>query len=213
MRITRNLILTILMALTASVSVAKEKTDVKYLAGAVPEENGIIVFRKNFTVQDMDEKEMRDILKTCTEEIVSASIKGVRSRLISDGTEDGTIVAKIEEYMVFSNKFLNLDRTRFRYQISGSVEGNKVRLQLSQISYYYNENMDGEGGITYKAEEWISDKEAVSSSGKKLYPRSKKFRIKTIDRVEEIFNGYMDRFDKNYDKETGQKKRTGVVEE
>ena len=63
MRITRNLILTILMALTASVSVAKEKTDVKYLAGAVPEENGIIVFRKNFTVQDMDEKERYAYLK------------------------------------------------------------------------------------------------------------------------------------------------------
>ena len=54
--------------------------------------------------------------------------------------------------------------------------------------------MDGKNGIHYKAEEWISDKEAVNKKGTKLYPRSGKFRRKTVDRVEEIFQSFMDTF-------------------
>ena len=90
--------------------------------------------------------------------------------------------------MIFKKKPFSLDRTRFRYQISAEMDGKEVKLKVSQISFYYNEDMAGENGVTYKAEEWISDKEAVNKSGTKLYPRSGKFRIKTIDRVEEIFN-------------------------
>ena len=54
--------------------------------------------------------------------------------------------------------------------------------------------MDGKNGVPYKAEEWITDKEAVNKKGTKLYPRSGKFRRLTIDRVEEIFQGFMDAF-------------------
>jgi colicin import membrane protein len=91
--------------------------------------------------------------------------------------------------MTFSHVFLNLDRTRFRYLLSATVKGQKVSLVLTQISYYYNEDMDGNNGIHYKAEEWISDKEAVNKKGTALYPRSGKFRRKTVDRVEAIFQG------------------------
>ena len=52
--------------------------------------------------------------------------------------------------------------------------------------------MDGKNGIPYKAEEWITDKVAVNKKGTKLYPRSGKFRRMTVDRVEEIFNGFVD---------------------
>ena len=74
------------------------------------------------------------------------------------------------------------------------MKGQKVSLVLTQISYYYNEDMDGKNGVLYKAEEWITDKEAVNKAGTKLYPRSGKFRRFTVDRVEEIFGGFMDSF-------------------
>ena len=96
--------------------------------------------------------------------------------------------------MTFSHVFINLDRTRFRYLLSASVKGQKVSLVITQISYYYNEDMDGKNGVNYRAEEWITDKLAVNKKGTKLYPRSGKFRRMTVDRVEEIFNSFMDTF-------------------
>ena len=54
--------------------------------------------------------------------------------------------------------------------------------------------MEGQNGILYKAEEWITDKLAVNKKGTRLYPRSGKFRRMTVDRVEAIFNGFMDTF-------------------
>lgn len=206
-------LLLMLMALLPMMAGAKGKVDKKYLAGAVPEENGVIVFKKAFTVQDKDDAQITEILREHISSLVDGGIKGARSRVISDGKDDGNIVAKVEEYMVFTNKFLNLDRTRFRYQLSATVKSGKVEVQLSQISYYYNENLDGNGGVNYKAESWISDAEAVSKDGTKLYPKSDKFRIKTVDRVEEIFNGVLDKFDTNIDTQTGKKKRSGIVEE
>jgi colicin import membrane protein len=39
----------------------------------------------------------------------------------------------------------------------------------------------------YKAEEWITDEYAVNKKNTKLYPVSAKFRRKTIDRKDQIF--------------------------
>jgi hypothetical protein len=168
----------------------------KYLKGGVPEENGIIIFRKSFSVPNMSSDMIYSTLYNyVTKVIIEPAIHEQRTRILSDGKEDGLIVAKVEEYMTFRHVFLNLDRTRFIYQLQAQVKGNKVNLAISQISYYYDEDSDGNGGITYKGEEWISDAEAVNKKGTKLYPRSGKFRIKTIDRVEEIFEGFMDAFE------------------
>ena len=54
--------------------------------------------------------------------------------------------------------------------------------------------MVGKNGVNYRAEEWITDKEAVNKKGTKLYPKSGKFRRLTVDRVEAIFAGFMDAF-------------------
>ena len=91
--------------------------------------------------------------------------------------------------MIFKRKPLYLDRTRFRYVLTANVQAGNLYVSIRQISYYYNEGMDGKNGEVYKAEEWISDKEADNKNNTKLYPRSGKFRRKTIDRVEEIFDG------------------------
>ena len=172
--------------------------DPKYLLGAVPEVNGIVTFQKSFSVTDKNEQQIYDILDAYVKNsLVGNAIQFPKSeytRVISEEKEKGTVVARVDEYMTFSHVFLNLDRTRFRYQLIAEVKGQKVNLTITQISYYYNEDMDGKNGIHYKAEEWISDKEAVNKKGTKLYPRSGKFRRKTVDRVEEIFQSFMDTF-------------------
>lgn len=189
-------ILFILMLAISFTAQAKDVVDAKYLKGAVPEINNTICFKKNFSVPGKSKQEINQTLcRFVKEKLMAPAIQDLRTRMLSEGKEDGTIVAKIEEYMVFKKKPLYLDRTRFRYQVNIQTKGSDVSMEISQISYYYNEEIDGTKGIDYRAEEWISDKEALNKSGKKLYPRSGKFRIKTIDRVEEIFNEAMNVFE------------------
>ena len=201
----------ILLALFALLSItagAKSEVDSKYLAGAVPEENGMVVFRKSFRVPGKSQQDVLAGVKDfVVNDLVGKGIEGLRTRVISDGQEGGLVVARVEEWMVFKNKPLHLDRTRFRYQVSAKVTGDKVKMEISQISYYYAEQTDGTNGESYKAEEWITDQAAIAKSGKKLYPRSGKFRKKTIDRVEEIFALAIDKFEVKRTVEV----RSGVV--
>ena len=172
--------------------------DPKYLLGAVPEVDGIVTFQKRFTVTDKDERQIYDILRAyIRNSLVGSAIQDANppyARIVSEERESGTVVARVEEYMIFSHVFVSLDRTRFRYTITASVEGQKVSLTVTKISYYYNENQEGKNGVTYKAEEWIADRVAVNKKGTRLYPRSGKFRRMTVDRVEQIFNDIMEAF-------------------
>jgi len=183
------------------------RKDPKYLLGAVPEVEGIVTFQKSFNVTDKSEQQIYDAVAAYINNSLIGNAIHDKSlpytRIISDEKGSGLIVARIEEYMTFSHVFLNLDRTRFRYLLSASVKGQKVNLTITQISYYYNEDMEGKNGENYRAEEWITDKVAVNKKGTRLYPRSGKFRRKTVDRVEEIFQGLMDIFST----------KKGVVEE
>ena len=174
---------------------AKLGVDVTKLTGTGPSgrirQQDVLAGVKDFVVNDL----------------VGKGIEGLRTRVISDGQEGGLVVARVEEWMVFKNKPLYLDRTRFRYQLSAKVTGDKVEMEISQISYYYAEQTDGTNGESYKAEEWITDQAAIAKSGKKLYPRSGKFRKKTIDRAEEIFALAIDKFEVKRTVEV----RSGVV--
>lgn len=191
----RRMFLALLFSMPLMISAA-DNTNSRYLAGAVPTENGIVTFRKSFTVNGKSQEQIFQTMSHFVQnEIVGKAIQDLRTRIVSDGREDGTIVARAEEFFVFKKKPLYLDRTRFRYQLSISVKGNKVDMTLTQISFYYNEDMDGSNGVTYKAEEWITDEEALNKKKTKLLPKSNKFRIRTVDRVEEIFNAAMDAFE------------------
>ena len=207
-----------LLCLPLSLMADKKDKDPKYLLGAVPELEGIVTFQKNFSVTDKSEQQIYDILLAyITDSIAGKAIqdKGQQyTRIISNDKAEGTIVARIEEYMTFRKVFLNLDRTRFRYLLSAKVTGQKVNLVITQISYYYNEDQEGKNGIYYKAEEWITDKLAVNKAGTKLYPRSGKFRRFTIDRVHNIFEGFMDAVSTmEVEQQVMTKKRKGIVED
>ena len=196
----------------------KKKDDSKYLLGAVPEVEGAVTFQKTFSVTDKNEQQIYDImLAYITDSIVGKAILNQQpeyTRIISNEREDGTIVARVDEYMIFRKLFLNLDRTRFRYLLTANVMGQKVNLTITRISYYYNEDMEGRNGESYRAEEWITDKEAVNKAGTKLYPRSAKFRRKTVDRVQDIFEGFMDALSTmEVEEQVVTKKRKGIVED
>lgn len=197
------LLLLLLIPLTTMAQSSKnaDKHAPKYLKGAVTEQNGSVVFEKTFSVSGQTREQLyENMLFYIKDNLVAKGIEDAWTRLISDGKEDGVISARVEEMMVFSKKFLSLDQTRFRYQITAQIVNNKVKMTVSQISYLYGEEWNenkptGEGGTRYRAEEWITDKHALNEQGTKVLPLSGKFRRKTIDRVEEIFENAMDMFE------------------
>ena len=98
------------------------------------------------------------------------------------------IGASYEEWLVFKKSPLSLDRTRFYYVLQAACADGKVDVSMSRIRYHYEEERNG--GSFFKAEEWITDEEAVNKKNTKLLPISGKFRRKTIDRKDFLFNKF-----------------------
>ena len=181
----KKIILMIMMAMPL-LALAQKTDDKPYLAGAVPEEDGLVVFTKNFDTAGKSQAEVFTTLQAAVKELMAAGRQDLRTRLVSDA--DNTVVARVEEIMTFKKKFLNWDHAYFRYIIAAeALPGNKAKVTIRNISYNYGFDQEGNNGEEYKAEEWISDKAAINKAGTKLYPRSGKFRRKTVDRVQEIF--------------------------
>lgn len=164
--------------------------DTKYLQkGAVPEENGIVTFRQTFSVTGKQQTDIFTAMAAYAKQLVKNSIpNSLRARVVNEDAAAGEISVRVEEYMVFKKKPLYLDRAQFRYMLNiKCTPDSKVSLTLTQVTYGYDEDSEGKTQTTFKAEEWITDKEAINKAGTKLLPRSGKFRRKTVDRVEEIF--------------------------
>ncbi len=182
----KKIILTLLFCLPVLSTFARIE-EKKYLAGGVPEQNGIVTFTQSFTVTGKSQAEIYPVMQRFVKQLVADGRQDLRTRVISE--ENSTIIAKVEEIMTFKKVFLNWDHCFFRYRIAAEcTPDSRVNLTVTQISYQYQFDNEGNGGEHYKAEEWISDSKAINKAGTKLYPRSGKFRRKTIDRVQAIFD-------------------------
>ncbi|MBR4161086.1 MAG: DUF4468 domain-containing protein [Bacteroidaceae bacterium] len=219
------LLLMILLPLAAMAQKTKiDKHAPKYLTGAVPTENGIVTFKKTFRVPGQSNEQLyNNMLFYVKDNLVVKGIEDAWTRMLTEDKNNGIICARVEEWMVFSKKFLSLDQTRFRYQINVKIDQGSVNIELTQISYLYGEEWienkpAGEGGTIYRAEEWITDERALNGKGTKVLPASGKFRRSTIDRAQEIFDNAMDMFEEQAKaaevktQETKVQKRQFVVE-
>ena len=63
----------------------------------------------------------------------------------------------------------------------------RADVKMLRIRYLYEEERNPQ---RMTAEEWITDKEAVNKKNTKLLPISGKFRRKTIDRKDFLFNKF-----------------------
>lgn len=167
----------------------KKVENPKYLAGAVPEVDGKVVFTLDKDVPGMSAQDIYDKVYSLMEQIVEESKSAdlpVQSRIAAVNKGEHTVAARINEWLVFSNKFLSLDRTQFTYTLVAQATDGHIKMTIDRIAYAYEMNRDN-NGLKIKAEEWITDKEAISKNGKKLLNGSGKFRRKTIDRKDNIF--------------------------
>lgn len=182
-------ILLFLMAILPLFAVAKDnkdddKSNPKYLAGAITMEDGNIVFSKSIDVPSLNQKELySNMLKWANERFKPED--QMNSKVVYTDEEKGEIVATAEEYIVFSSSALSLDRTRIYYHFLIEAKDGKCNLSMSRIRYWYDENRDG--GERYSAEEWITDDIALNKKKTKLAPICGKFRRETINLKDELF--------------------------
>ena len=156
-----------------------------YLKGAVPEENGLVVFSADIPLPaGKSEAQAFDQIKHWIGQYFTRKDAEVLSRKTLDLDSTACyVMIGINEYMVFKNTALSLDRTQFIFSLAVKVLPGKAVVKMSDISYFYEEERDPQ---RYTAEEWITDKACMNKKGTRLFPINGKFRIKTVDKWDGI---------------------------
>lgn len=157
----------------------------RYLVGAVPVENGKVVFKSTIEAPGKNAQEIYGIVKKYMQKMLKEKNQTEQSRIVIDDSVNHQICGSFQEWLVFKNTALVLDRTRFMYNLLVSCSDGKADVQMTRIYYLYDEERDP---VTYKAEEWITDEYGLKKKKDKLSRVSGKFRKKTIDRKDFLFN-------------------------
>lgn len=159
--------------------------DQKYLAGAVPVVDGKVVFETTIDAPGKTASQIYDIVKKYLTKMTKEENQLEQSRIILDDSVKHEICGHYQEWLVFKSTALVLDRTRFFYNLLVNCDNGKANVKMMRIYYYYDEERIPQ---TYKAEEWITDEYGLKKSKKKLSRVTGRFRKKTIDRKDYIFN-------------------------
>ena len=192
----RQLIIALLIALPVAVAAQENEwekqeqkaqtanSDAKYLAGAVPEVDGHVMFSTTVQVPGKTAEQIYERALQLMTELTKTNNQLEQSRIAYTNAETHQIVGSYQEWLVFKNKPLNLDRTRMLYQLVADCRDGEMDLKMMRIVYLYDEERNP---TTYKAEEWINDKYGLNKKQTKLARVSGKFRRKTIDRKDYLF--------------------------
>ena len=152
--------------------------DAKYLAGAVPEVDGKVVFAKEINLPGLDQNSVFDQVYNWLDVRVKENKNG--SRIVFNDKGKGQIVANIEETLVFTSNVLSLDRALFNYNLIVLCKPGKCEMQIERVRFTYENKK-------LTAEEMIADKVALNKAKTEIYRGYKKFRINAIDYVGNFF--------------------------
>ena len=163
--------------------------DAKYLVeNAVPMVDGKVCWKTTINAPGKSAQQVYDILLAQLNKMVNEENQLMeRSKVAIQDQATHQLGATFHEWLVFKNTALSLDRTVLNFQLIVKCSDGKADVQMTRVSYDYELERDP---IHYTAEEWISDKYAVNKKRTKLLKLSAKFRRKTIDRKEFIFNKF-----------------------
>ena len=152
----------------------------KYMAGAVPEVDGKVVFTRELNVSGFSGEQIYNALldwshKTFTEN---------SSRILYTDAQRGVIAAQGEEVMIIKIGLFP-GKVKAMYMLTINSSDGKCTLTTSRIRYKNNpSSKDGEEIIT--AEEYITDKYALNKTKTKIFRGTGDYRSKTIDIVDRI---------------------------
>lgn len=166
----------------------KTNPDQKYLAGAVPVVNNRVQFETTIKAPGKTKAQLYDIVLKQMEKMTKEENQFEQSRVVlADTAKNEQVVANYQEWLVFKNKPLSLDRTRLFFTLVANIKDGELQLIMTRIHYLYDEERQP---MTYQAEEWITDRYGLNKKQTKLSRVSGKFRRKTIDRKDYIFQKF-----------------------
>lgn len=170
----------------AQVNGAKLKEDPKYLEGAITfDEQGKIVFDTEIEAPGKSAAQLYDLVFDYMSGLTQDK-ESKASRMALVNKDEHIIVNTMDEWLVFSNSFISLDRTECKYNLIAKITDGKVSLSINHINYIYEEGR--QTGFKLPAEEVIIDKVALTKKKNDLARIFGKFRKKTIDKKDQIFN-------------------------
>ena len=153
--------------------------DSKYLAGAVPEVDGKVVFAKEFDMPGVDQNSIYDLALNWIDGKMKENDN--ESRIAFVDKEKGQIVATGVTILLFSNTAFSLDRSQLSYNVVISCKPGKCTIKVERMRFIYQDKKN-------MAEEMIADKVALNKKKTVIYRSSKRFRIKTVDYVNDLLD-------------------------
>lgn len=182
-------ILTIAALLFTFIAFARgtNEQDPKYGKGAVPQdENGMVCFTQAVAIPDGMSADM------CYEILLNwakgrfAKPYAQAGRILNEDASAHRYIFHVDQMIYFKSTALSADESNISYNFSVSVKDGAFTMKMTDIKYRYEEGREG-GGKIFPAEDWITDKEAYNRKGTKFLKSTGKFRIKTIDLKDILF--------------------------
>lgn len=165
------------------------KEDPKYLAGAIQlNAEGKVEFVLDTQASGKSADEIYNIVFQYMSKLIKNE-QNINSRiaLVNRNNKNEQIIACImDEWFVFNQSFISLDRTETKYQLVATISDNHLYLSMTRIVFNYEEGRST--GFKEPAENVITDKYALTKKKNDLAKIYGKFRRGTIDRKDQIFN-------------------------
>ena len=165
------------------------KEDPKYLAGAIQlNADGKVEFVLDTQASGKSADEIYNIVFQYMSKLIKNE-QNINSRipLVNRNNKNEQIIACImDEWFVFNQSFISLDRSETKYQLVATISDNHLHLSMTRIVFNYEEGRST--GFKEPAENVITDKYALTKKKNDLAKIYGKFRRGTIDRKNQIFN-------------------------
>lgn len=165
------------------------KEDPKYLAGAIQlNADGKVEFVLDTQANGKSADEIYNIVFQYMSKLIKNE-QNINSRiaLVNRNNKNEQIIACImDEWFVFNQSFISLDRSETKYQLVATISDNHLHLSMTRIVFNYEEGRST--GFKEPAENVITDKYALTKKKNDLAKIYGKFRRGTIDRKDQIFN-------------------------
>ncbi len=166
---------------------SNQTPDQKYLEGAVPVVDGHVTFQTTIKAPGKSARQIYDIMQQQLTKMTKEEGQYEQSRIVLEDPDKTSLVGSYQEQLVFKKRALEFDYTRLMYHLFVDCRDGEATVRMTRIYYLYEEERDPQ---TFRAEEWITDQFGLNKKKTKLARVSGKFRRKTIDRKDYLFNKF-----------------------
>lgn len=161
---------------------ALDYSDKRYLTGAIPMEDGKVVFNKQLDITGIPVGTAMELVKQWVKG--SLADDGFNGKVHNIDDNAGCLAINVDGDLTFKSTAFQLDKATIILIMDIKFTDNRCLLTFKNIRYLYAINPNNAKRDLIVAEKWITDKEALNKAGTKMYATNGKFRIRTIQLVD-----------------------------